>query len=64
MAQTHKCGPCDGAFASREEFLAHGCTKAEGAKPTSPDYLVKTTTPNFAKISEAAVKRGADKAKK
>lgn len=31
--------------------------------PTSPDYLIRTTTPNFEKISENAQKRGEERLK-
>ena len=58
------CGPCKAEFKTNEEYLKHECKAAGGAKPTEPEYLIKTTTPHFAKISEAAIKRGADKVKK
>ena len=57
------CGPCAQKFGSDADFLNHACPAAEGAKPTTPDYVIKTTQPNFAKVSEAAVKRGAEKTK-
>lgn len=55
------CMPCKKEFGSQEEYLAHECEKADGAKPTDPEYLIKTTTPNFQKISESATKRGEEK---
>jgi len=55
------CGPCGKVFKTNAEYLKHKCEKAGGAKPTEPEYLIRTTTPHFAKISEAAVKRGAEK---
>ena len=58
------CGPCKAEFKTKEEYLVHKCKAAGGAKPTEPAYLIRTTTPHFAKISEAAIKRGADKVKK
>lgn len=58
--QTHKCGTCDGAFATEQEYLDHVC-QASGVKPTEAEHLVKTTTPNFAKVSEMAIKRGEEK---
>jgi len=58
--QTHKCGTCSGVYATEAEYLAHVC-EASGSKPTEVDHLVKTTTPNFAKVAEAALKRGEEK---
>jgi len=55
------CGPCKVKFKDHAEYLKHACAKAGGAKPTEPNYLIKTTQPNYAKVSEAALKRGADK---
>lgn len=54
----HLCGPCGKGFDSEEEYLGHACEKAEGAKPTTPEYLIKTTTKHFARISESSQKRG------
>jgi len=56
------CGPCVKPFENEEAYLAHQCSAADGAKPTEAAYLIKTTHPNFAKVSEAALKRGAEKA--
>jgi len=53
-----KCCPCKKVFKTREEYLNHACAKAGGAKPGTPDYLKKTTTPNFDTISKAAQERG------
>ncbi len=58
------CSPCKQVFKDNAEYLKHKCTKADGAKPTEPDYLKKTTMPNYDKVSEAALKRGADKKQK
>lgn len=58
------CGPCKKEFKTNEEYLKHECEAAGGAKPTNPAYLIKTTTPHLAKISEAALKRGAEKLNK
>ena len=55
MAQI--CGPCGKQFETDREYLEHVCEKS-GFTPVQPEHLIKTTTPNFAKISEAAVKRG------
>lgn len=52
------CGPCGKSFKTNEEYLNHKCEAAGGAKPTEPEYLIRTTTPNFARVSEAALKRG------
>lgn len=56
------CGPCGKGFKTNEEYLDHKCEKADGFTPRDPEYLVNTTCPNFAKISESAIERG--KAKK
>ncbi len=55
------CSPCGGQFKDHALYLDHECKKADGAKPTEPDYLKKTTMPNYTKVAEAALKRGADK---
>lgn len=52
------CSPCGKEFKTEEEYLNHKCSKADGAKPTEPEYLIKTTTPNLVKIQESAIKRG------
>ena len=59
---THKCSPCGQEFDTEEQYLNHECEKAGGAKPTSPEFLIKTTTPHYDKIAEASLKRGAEKA--
>jgi len=58
------CGPCKSVFKTEKEYLNHKCKAAGGAKPTEPEYLIRTTTPHLKRIQEAALKRGADKAKK
>ena len=55
------CKPCGKVFESNEDYLNHKCEKADGHTPREPEYLVKTTCPNFIKISESAIKRGEDK---
>ena len=55
------CGPCKEKFEKREDYLKHKCEAAGGAMPTEPEYLIRTTTPNFAKISASAIKRGKGK---
>lgn len=57
----HKCSPCGNEFESEEKYLDHQCDQAGGAKPTTPEYLKATTTPNFDAISDAAQARGAEK---
>lgn len=57
----HKCSPCGREFATEAEYLAHECSAADGAKPTTAEYLKKTTTPNLDAISQAAQRRGAEK---
>lgn len=56
----HKCGTCQATYLTEQEYLDHVC-EASGAKPTDVEHLVKTTTPNFAKVAEAAQKRGEEK---
>ena len=56
MAQKHICSPCGGIFNSEEEYIAHKCKKT-GFTPADP----KNLGVEFAKVSEAAVKRGAAK---
>ena len=59
--QPHKCSPCGQVFNTEEEYLNHECPKAAGSKPGTPEYLTKTTTPNFSQISQAAQDRGSAK---
>lgn len=47
-----KCGQCENQYTS-EEYLDHTCEKT-GFKPTEPEHLGE----RFAKVSEAALKRG------
>jgi len=54
----HLCSPCGESFGSEQEYLSHKCNKAGGANPKTIDFLVKTTTPHFKKISEVAQQRG------
>jgi len=61
---TVRCSPCQKVFATKAEYLKHKCEKAGGAMPTEPEYLIRTTTPHFAKISASAVERGEAKKKK
>lgn len=58
------CKPCGKTFDTNEEYLDHKCEKADGFTPRDPEYVIKTTSPNFAKVSESAIKRGKDKAEK
>lgn len=58
---THKCSPCGTAFEKESDYLAHECTKADGAKPTTPEFLKLTTMPHYERIAAAAQKRGEDK---
>jgi hypothetical protein len=58
---THTCGPCGATFQEETAYLAHQCSKAQGAMPTDPQYLIQTTTPDFAQISQSAQERGAAK---
>ena len=49
-------------YISEEEYLNHLCEKTK-AKPVEIEHLVKSTTPHFAKIAEAAKARGDAKKK-
>ena len=53
-----KCGPCGKEFKTFEEYLDHKCEKAEGFTPRDQEYVIKTTCPNFANISNSAKTRG------
>jgi hypothetical protein len=55
------CSPCRQVFNTNEEYLSHKCPKADGFTPRDPEYVIKTTCPNFAKISQSALKRGLEK---
>lgn len=52
------CSPCKEEFKDNAGYLAHPCKSAGGAKPTQPEYLKRTTTPNFDIISAKAKERG------
>lgn len=51
-----RCMPCKRIFPSHEDYLQHTCEKS-GLKPTEPGYAGR----HFAKIQEAALKRGDDR---
>lgn len=53
------CGPCQTIFLREEQYLKHECKAASGAKPTEPEYLKRTTTPNYDAIAKKAKERGA-----
>lgn len=55
--EKHICGPCLAEFNTIENYRNHTCG-VSSEKPTNPNHLVKTTTPNFKLISEAALARG------
>lgn len=50
------CGPCGMGFNTREEYLDHTCG-ATGHKVTEMEHHI-ALDPNYAAISEAALKRG------
>jgi len=56
-----RCSPCGERFNTNEEYLNHKCSKADGFTPKDQEYVIKTTTANFAKISQSALGRGAKK---
>lgn len=53
---THICGLCKEQFKTDEEYVGHTC-KETGVTPADPEHQ----GPEFAAISEAALKRGADR---
>jgi hypothetical protein len=53
----HICGVCEKEFSDEKGYLDHTC-EVSSLKPTDPEHLVKTTTPNFKEASEAALERG------
>jgi hypothetical protein len=55
------CGPCGEVFPNWEAYLNHKCKAAGGHTPKEPEYLIKTTQPNFAKVSKTAMERGEKK---
>lgn len=54
----HICGQCRKGFNTQNEYLVHKCKS--GFTPKSPENL----GPEFASISESALKRGAERKKK
>lgn len=56
MAQKHICGGCGGEYGSEDLYLNHSCPKTN-AKPVEAANLGK----HFAKVQEAALKRGAER---
>ena len=54
----HICGQCQKGFETEKKYLEHNCD-VTGFKPTDPRHLGE----GFAKISEAALKRGNERAK-
>ena len=59
-----KCGPCGKEFKTFGEYLDHKCEKADGYTPRDKEYVIKTTCPNFDKVSQSAVERGKVKKEK
>ncbi len=58
MAQIHVCGRCGQKFKTEKEYLNHKCKKT-GFKPTQIEHQGE----EFKAVSEAALKRGAARAK-
>lgn len=54
--KNHVCGQCGEGFDTEKQYLEHKCAKT-GFKPTEPENLGE----GFAKISEAAIKRGEER---
>lgn len=59
MGQIHKCGRCEVEFATDQEYLEHECPET-GVTPKDPEHLGE----EFKAVQEAALERGAEKAKK
>jgi hypothetical protein len=57
----HICSACGLEFGTEAGYLEHQCSKANNARPTEPNFLRLTTTPNLDVISQKAVERGAEK---
>lgn len=58
MSQIHKCGKCKAEFDSEDAYINHTC-ETTGKTPADIEHL----GPEFALISEAALKRGAERSK-
>lgn len=56
-SEKHICGVCEKEFKTEEQYLEHVCEKTD-ATPADAEHLIKSTTPNFAEVSKAALKRG------
>lgn len=54
-------GPTGFIYPDIEAWREH-VSPISGTKPTDPEYLIQTTTPNYAEISAKALERGAAKA--
>ncbi len=57
-AERHVCGVCGDEWLTEQEYNFHECPKT-GVTPTSPDHLIRSTTPEFAEVSQSAQERGA-----
>jgi len=56
--QKHICGRCNGEFASEQEYIDHLCPET-GFTPKEPEHLGE----KFARVSQIAVERGAERVK-
>ncbi len=52
------CGSCRIDYANRKDYLDHVC-EVSGFNPTQPDHAQATNVADTAKVSEAALARGA-----
>lgn len=55
----HVCGVCNDEWLTEDEYNNHVCPNTN-ATPQQAEHLIKSTTPEFAAISEAALQRGLD----
>lgn len=58
---THVCSPCAGTYETEDEYLGHECPAAGNVAPTTPDFLINTTMPNYEAVAAASRARGQER---
>lgn len=58
---THVCSPCAGTYETEKEYLAHECQAAGNVAPTTPEFLINTTMPNYEAVAAASRARGQER---
>jgi len=53
----HVCGVCKDEWLTEAEYNNHVCPNTN-TTPQDADHLIRTTTPEFASIQQAALERG------